>query len=123
MSRRRYGGLVILLLLNLTFHLSLVSFLVCPLIRTVLRILRFVLLLLLKNQVGKTLVLFLKYIFLLIFLQRGRERDRVRNIDERVIDQLSLAHPLLGMCTQPRYTPLTGIELGTFQSAGQRSIH
>lgn len=46
MTRRGYGGLVILLILNLTFHLSVVSFLVYSLIGTVLRTLRFVLLLL-----------------------------------------------------------------------------
>nr|KAF6326397.1 hypothetical protein mPipKuh1_008395 [Pipistrellus kuhlii] len=27
------------------------------------------------------------------------------------------------MCPQPRYTPLTGIEPGTFQSTGRSSIH
>ena len=65
-------------------------------------------------------ILFLKYI-LLIFLQRGRERDR--ELETSMRDQLPLAHPLLRMCLQPRYMPLTGIEPGTFQSAGRRSIY
>nr|KAF6274155.1 centromere protein V [Myotis myotis] len=29
----------------------------------------------------------------------------------------------MGMCLQPRYMPLTGIEPGTLQSAGRHSIH
>nr|KAF6374267.1 hypothetical protein mPipKuh1_009490 [Pipistrellus kuhlii] len=57
---------------------------------------------------------FFKYI-LLIFLQRRRERDReLETSMKEIIDQLPLAHPLLGMCPQPMYMPLTGIELGPF---------
>lgn len=39
------------------------------------------------------------------------------------IDQLPLAHSLLGLCLQSRYMPLTGIQPGTLQSAGQYSVH
>ena len=74
-----------------------------------------------------SLILFYFFIFLIYFidfLQRGRERDRELETSMRIIDQLPLAHtPPPGICPQPRYMPLTGIEPGTLQSAGQRSIH
>nr|KAF6310680.1 hypothetical protein mMyoMyo1_008739 [Myotis myotis] len=63
------------------------------------------------------------HLFFFFFLQRGREKDRELETSMRNIDQLPPAHLPLGMCPQPRYMPLTGIEPGTFQSTGRRSIH
>lgn len=58
MTRRGYGGLVILLLLNLTFHLSVVSFLVYSLIGTVFENRKIcAAAVIFKDQVSKTLML------------------------------------------------------------------
>ena len=69
-------------------------------------------------------ILFFLNIFLLIFhREEGRGIESQKHRWERYIDQLPPAHPPLGMCPQPMYMPLTGIEPGTFQSTDRRSIH
>nr|KAF6342001.1 reticulon 4 interacting protein 1 [Myotis myotis] len=56
--------------------------------------------------------------------KREGEEERDRNIsDERIIAWLPLARPLLGIESATQACVVTGIEPGTLQSEGQRSIH
>ena len=63
---------------------------------------------------------FLRF-YIFIFRERGRERDREKNVNrcERYIDWLPLLHPSL----RPRHVSWLGIELATFRFAGWHSIH
>ena len=64
--------------------------------------------------------------FIYLFLERweGREKERERNIDVRDTLIGCLLHaPIWGAGTLPTCGPRLGIQAGTFQFAGQHSIH
>ena len=62
---------------------------------------------------------FFKDFIYFIFRERGREGERVRNINV----WLPLAWPLMGPCPQPRHVPWLGIKPAMLCFTGLHSIH
>ena len=67
---------------------------------------------------------FLKIYFIDFFTVRKGEEERIRNIDERETSISCLPYtPYWGCALNQRTWPLPGIEPGTLESVGRRSIH
>ena len=66
--------------------------------------------------------IYLFIILLIFYREEGREIELETSMREKHRSAASCTPPT-GMCPQLRHMPLTGIEPGTFQSAGQCSVH
>ena len=80
-----------------------------------------------RRHQGGTILLKQNFFFLRFYLftfrKRGRKGER-EGEQHRCINWLPLSHaPNWGPGPQPRHMPWLGIELATFQFAGQHSIH
>ncbi|EPQ13923.1 Cytokine receptor common subunit gamma [Myotis brandtii] len=77
-----------------------------------------------SQQGSSTMVLWDNFFKIYFYLfQGGRERERNINDGRESLIGCLLHAPHWGPSPQPGHVPLTGIEPGTLQSVGQRSIH